>query len=130
MSINWDFVVPVDESVFKEFERNYGIEVPEDLRELVLEANAGNPDPCNVTDEEGNERVIGTILSYSNKVRTTVFKALKRIPNKKYIPFAVDPLGNYFCENLLLGDIIFYDHETSEFINVADSLDEMIKKIH
>ena len=43
--IKWDFVVPVDESVFNEFERNYGVEVPEDLRELVLEANAGNPEP-------------------------------------------------------------------------------------
>ena len=102
--IKWDFVVPVDEGVFNEFERDYGVEVPEDLRELVLEANAGNPEPCNVTDEEGNERVIGTILSYSDKVRTTVFKALKRI--------------------------VFYDHETSEFIKISDSLDEMIKSIH
>lgn len=130
MHIKWNFVVPVEENVFDEFEKNYGIEVPTDLRKLVLEANAGNPEPCNVTDEKGNERVIGSILSYSDKVQTTVMKAIKRIPNKKYIPFAVDSFGNYYCEHLLLGDIVFYDHETMEFIKIANSLDEMINGIH
>lgn len=130
MNIKWDFVVPVDEKVFEEFKKKYDIEVPDDLQKLVLEANAGNPEPNCVTDENGSERVLGAVLSYSDKVRTTVFKALKRIPGKKYIPFAVDPFGNYFCENLLLGDVVFYDHETDEFVKIADSLDEMLRSIH
>lgn len=130
MNITWKFVEKVDKIVFKEFKDKYGIEVPTDLQKLILEANAGTPTPDTIDDELGNVRVLGAILSYSDKVKTTIFKALKHIPNENYFPFAVDPFGNYFCEDLKTGTIVFFNHENDEFTKISNSLDEFLKNLH
>lgn len=130
MSLTWDLVIKVDESVFEEFKERFGIDVPSDLRELVLAANAGTPSMYHIKDENGRERIFGTLLSYSKTVQDNVFKAMERETGKRLLPIGVDPFGNYFYENILLGEIVFIDHETGDIFKIADSLDEMLRSLY
>lgn len=130
MSLVWKYVIATNRAMFEKFREMYGFEVPEDLQELVMEANAGTPSMYNIKDENGRERVLGAILSFNEGDDDNIWDAMESEEGKKYIPFAVDPFGNYFYENVLLGNIIIIDHETSEKYAISDSLDEMVRNLY
>lgn len=130
MALTWDLVVKVEPDVFEKFKEEFGIEVPDDLQELVLEANAGTPSDYRIKDETGKERLFGTLLSYTETVRDNVFKVMRRQESRKLLPIGVDPFGNYFYENVLLGEIVFIDHETDNIYKISDTLDEMLRSLY
>lgn len=131
MELTWKYVMKLkDQDTFEEFKEQYGIEVPEDLQQLVKKANAGTPSRFKIMDENGKERVFGAVLSYNKGDDDDVYRAMEVEHNKRYLPFAVDPFGNFFYENTIFGEVLFIDHETGMISKIAESLEEMLRKLY
>lgn len=131
MEQKWNYGIALtDEAVFDHFYQTYHIEVPEDIQELVYKVNAGTPSKFCIKDAHGDERVFGALLSYNKEDDDNVYTAMEINQNKRHIPFAIDPYGNYFYENLLSGDIVWINHENGTLIHVADSLTDMLEKLY
>lgn len=112
----WNYKIDLqNEGVFKEIEEERGIEIPNSLKDLIREANAGTPEKYNYVI--GNtEKVIGAVLSFNRGENDTdtVFTALKTIEDSNLLPFAIDPFGNYLCMAIKENVVVFWDHETGE----------------
>lgn len=127
----WKYVIALtDETVFDQFYQTYHIEVPEDLQELVRKANAGTPSKYCVKVADCGERVFGALLSYNKEDDDNVYMAMEMNQSRRHIPFAVDPYGNFFYENLLSGDIFWINHENGKIVQVADSLTDLLENLY
>ena len=113
--MDWKYKIDVvNQNVFSEIEKNYGITISEELRALILMANAATPSKYNFMLGT-TEKVVGAILSF-NKGETdtdTVYSALSAIEDRSLVPFAIDPFGNYICYSNNDDEVVFWDHETS-----------------
>ena len=65
MELLWKYQSELsDDGVFEEIAKKYGLDVPEDLKALIKEANGATPDKTRVVI--GNkERVFGALLSFN-----------------------------------------------------------------
>ena len=114
--MNWKYKIDVvNQNVFSDIEKKYGIVIAEELRALILTANAATPSKYNFM-LGATERVVGAILSF-NEGETdtdTVYTALSTMEDKTLVPFAIDPFGNYICysnKNILLISYLHYGKE-------------------
>lgn len=131
MELTWKYTIKIkDENVFKNVEEKYGVTIPDEVKNLVIEANAGTPSKIHIRDEHGNERVFGTLLSYNDEDDDNIFHVLEHWQDKKSLPFAVDPFGNHFAIDLSLGNIIWKDHETDKEVNITETLEEMLQNLY
>jgi hypothetical protein len=87
------------------FELEFGIALPQELRELYLRANGGKPNRQMFIDENGPCKV-HTILPIKHSSIPGLstldqsfnhMKVRAKILRDDLVPFAVDPLGGYFC---------------------------------
>ena len=122
--MKWNYVIPIeDKEVFEKIESLYGISVPEELKNLVLNYNAGSPEKYHIMIN-GNERVFGALLSFNKDDDDDFYTAFDNSTNKEMIPFGIDPFGNLFCVSTENGHIYFYNHE----IEIYEELDmDLIK---
>lgn len=112
MSVSWKYKIElVDENAFDIYESKYNILICKELRRFIKEHNAASPN-CDCIIINGTERVFDAVLSYNQeeKEATTFEVAFAAVHNDKFIPFANDPFGNFFCINEE-ECICFYDHE-------------------
>ena len=131
MELTWKYVIEVTSTtVFEDFKKRYSIDVPDDMQALILKANAGTPSKIKIKADNGKERILGAILSFNEDDDDNVYTAMEIEHNKRYLPFAVDPFGNYFYQGLFFGDIIFVDHETEEVSKISDSLENMLNELY
>ena len=105
----WKYKIDiVNQNVFSEIEKNYGITISDELRKLILEANAATPSQyCFMLGH--TEKVLGAILSFNEdeKDTDTVYTALSAIKDKDLVPFAIDPFGNYICYSNSNNNVVF-----------------------
>ena len=132
MAITWKYKIELsDTSVFEEIEKERGIILPEELKKLILEANAATPSNFNFM-VGNNERVLGAILSF-NRGESDVdsaFSAFSAIDDSNLVPFGIDPFGNYICYSLKDGTIVFWDHEMGNTAFAGASLTDFIKSLY
>lgn len=132
MAITWKYKIDVvDMNIFTEIEKERNIVFPEELKNLILEANAATPSSYNFM-VGNNERVLGAILSFNRDEgdADTVFSALSVISDSNLIPFGIDPFGNYICYSLKDNIIVFWDHETNRVDTTGKTLDAFIKALY
>lgn len=132
MDITWKYKIELqDESVFSEIEKERGIIIPEDLKELIVKANAATPSKYNFMIGTV-EKVFGAVLSFNKneKDTDTVYTALKTIENKKLFPFAIDPFGNYICYNIGENEVVFWDHETDTVSSADKNLEQFLESLY
>lgn len=132
MNIVWKYKIELaDKNVFGEIEKERGILIPEELKKLVIEANAATPDKYNFMVGP-TERVFGAILSFNKNEEDTdtVFTALEVIDNKMLFPFAIDPFGNYICMNLTKKEVVFWNHETGDISSTGKSLEDLLNNLY
>ena len=131
MSIVWKYKIDVeDKEIFPKIEKEYGVVLPIELKEFILENNAATPSKYNFM--LGNtEKVIGAVLSfnYGELDTDTVFVAFSTIEDRTLIPFAIDPFGNYICYSNN-SKVVFWDHETSNVISTEKSLSEFLESLY
>lgn len=130
--MEWKYKIDiVNQDVFSEIEKKYSITISDELRKLILIANAATPSKYNFllgTDE----KVLGAILSF-NEGETdtdTVYTALATIEDKSLVPFAIDPFGNYVCCSACDNKVFFWNHETSKVVSTGKGLSEFIESLY
>ena len=126
----WKYKIDLeDKAVFSEIEQNRGIEIPNDLKQLVSDENAATPEKyCFMVGN--NERVFGSVLSFNKSDDDTVFKALDVVQDKNLFPFGIDPFGNYICLNLKSEEVVFWDHETDRIESTGKKLKQFIESLY
>lgn len=130
MNLIWKYKSELlNENVFEEITKNYGLIVPEELKTLIKEANGATPDKTKVVI--GNkERVFGALLSFNEGDPDDVYTVLDSIEYKSFIPFGVDPFGNYYCYHVNKHEVYFWDHEENRMERSGYSLKEFLENLH
>lgn len=132
MNNKWNYKIDLkDERVFKDTEEKYGIEFPENLKEFIVRNNAASPDnDCVIVD--GIERVYGETLSFNKEeTEASTFDAAKSaVEDNQYLPFAIDPFGNYFCYSLDTDTIVFYDYEEDTYSDSNLTLEQFLESLY
>ncbi len=132
MDMKWNYKIELaDESVFGEIEKERGIEIPEDLKKIIIEGNAATPEKYKFI-VGSTERVLGAVLSFNKgeEDTDTVFTALDVIENKNLMPFAIDPFGNYICMDIKNNEIVFWDHETDDVYSTEKSITNFFDSLY
>ena len=128
----WKYKVDlVDAAVFGEIEKDRGIDIPRALKEFVSEYNAATPEKhCFMINSD--EKVFGAVLSFNKNEQDidSVFTALEVVKDKKIIPFAIDPFGNYICLDVNSGVVVFWNHETEAFYSSNKDLESFINDLY
>ena len=113
----WKYKIDlVSSSVFNDLEATRNIIIPEELRKLIIEANAASPEKKEILIGK-RERVVGAILSFNKDEPDVddIYTALSVVEDKEKLPFAIDPAGNCFCLDCESDEVVFYNHETQEY---------------
>ena len=128
MENKWNFKIDLKNTdVFDKLKTHYGIDIPNELKSFIVEANASYPEK-NLIMINGVERVFEAVLSYNEDETeaVSVFDLIKNDEFKNTIPFGLDPFGNIFCYSLKENKVYFYDHEESNFEETNYSLPQFI----
>ena len=129
-TMNWKYKIDVaDREVFSDIEKKYGIVISEELRALILAANAATPSKYNFMLGT-RERVLGAILSFNRGDSDTVYTALSTVEDRSLFPFAIDPFGNYICYSNKDNKVVFWDHETNVLSSTEKGLSEFLNSLY
>lgn len=125
----WKYVKPTSLDKIQAVEKEYGINLPEDLVNLLLEYNNGRPEKT-LFRVAGKERVFKKLLSYNKEDRENIYPYIDvlRNENVKLFPIASDPAGNFIC--LYEGNIVFWEHETAQKQYICDTITELIELLY
>ena len=132
MDNTWNFKIELqDDKAFEKLAQFYGADIPEELKDFIVEANASNPDK-NLIDINGVERVFETVLSFNEgeEEATSVFDLIGDKASESIIPFGIDPFGNLFYYSLTTNKIFFYNHEEDEYEDTNYSLSDFLSGLH
>lgn len=132
MNIEWKYKIEVaNTDVFAEIEKERHISFPNELKELIIEANAATPAKYNFM-AGSVEKALGAILSFNRNEADTdsVFVALSVISDTNLLPFGIDPFGNYICYSLKDKSVVFWDHETDGITAVSNSLSAFLESLY
>ena len=132
MKNEWKYKIDVvNPEVFAEIEKERKITFPDELKELIIEANAATPAKYNFM-AGSSEKVLGAVLSFNRNETDTdsVFVALGAVTDTNLLPFGIDPFGNYICYSLSNNKVVFWDHETDGITVVSDSLSAFLDSLY
>lgn len=130
--ISWKYVKALNnKDSIAIFEQVIGCEIPKDIKECVTNYNGGRPSKKIFDTNLSQERVIKSLLSYNTTDLETVFDVYSVLSkeNKKLVPVASDPGGNYICFDKNTKAIVLWLHETNGTEKVADSFTEFLNKL-
>ena len=124
--IEWEYSVPlVDANKIDEIESKLIIKIPQQLKELIINNNAGYPSlsKCNIPGFGEND--VKMLLSYNETDDETIFQIIdffvKKF-HKRVLPFASDSGSGYYC---VKDDIIvFVSEETWIPIPIAEHISD------
>lgn len=113
----------------EDYENEFGIKLPQDLKEIIKKNNMGHPFPSTFKLSNGEENNIKYFLSFNkdDKMNAYFCKRLEQIPSDTY-PFAIDPFGNFIC--LRKSQIVFFDSETETCQYICPSVSELLKNLY
>lgn len=115
-NLTWKYVSPLKEgSEVDVLELKYCYMLPEDLKECIVENNAGVPSLSAFDMGENKGMAFGGLLSFNEGDVDSIYDyiSLFETDDGKYLkmfPFAIDPAGNFFC--IKDGNVVLYDHES------------------
>ena len=108
-NIKWSFSTELNNSsVIDEVESRLSIEIPNELKNLIKEHNAGYPSPSKCIIPNFGESEVKLLLSYNENDEENIFDVLDyflKKYHKRVLPFASDPGSGYFC---IKDDIVVY----------------------
>lgn len=129
---HWKYKIDVSQlSVFDELEKQYGIQFPAELRDFITEHNAATPEKYHFM-VANTEKIFGAVLSVNKGEpdTDTIYTALSCVKDPTYIPFAIDPFGNYICYSSEDGAIVFWDHEANRVFSSEKKMNEFINSLY
>lgn len=133
-NIKWKYVSPLlDDTELAVLEMQYRMMIPDDLKECIVQNNAGVPSITTVDIGNHSEKVFGGLLSFNKGDLDSFFDYVAMFESEngkslKMFPFAIDPAGNFFC--IEFGKVVFYDHESDETSIICNTFTELINKLY
>ena len=127
--MNWKYIKPTSLEKIQAVEKEYGISLPQDLINILLECNNGRPEKS-LFKVAGIERVFKKILSYNREDKENVYLFIDLIKKEDsaLFPIAIDPAGNFIC--LYNGTIAFWEHESGNKRYICDTISELIEQLY
>ena len=129
-NITWKYVKPLaDEKSIEDFEALVKVELPKDLKEIILSANGGRPSLRYYDLVTEKDKEFKSLLSFNRNDIENVF-AFYPLDSaiENLVPFATDPAGNMFVLND--GKIHLWLHEADKTIYLADSFTGFLGLLH
>lgn len=130
MSITWKRGSQIDERTISEVENAYGISLPQDYKDVVMNNNNARSSVTTFDTTVSKEHVFKKLLSLKKEDIENVYKAKKVLSHIKdsLYPFGNDPAGNLLC--LKNGKVVYWLHEDDTILNVADSFSDFLMKLY
>ena len=130
--MEWKFIKRLEDvNEIKEFEIQKGCKLPRDLRLCIIANNGGRPERKVFDTAVSKGRMIKKLLSLNYDDVENIWDAynVMQQENKKLVPFASDPGGNFICFNKDSGEIYLWLHETNTAEYVAESFKDFLDKL-
>ena len=130
MTMTWKYVKKTSEDKITAVEKNNKVNLPKDLKDLILANNNGRPTLSTFDTKKTKERVLKKLLSYNEDDTENIYDAIDFLQGQKDLfPIGSDPFGNFIClENS--NKIVFFNHETNEIEDIANSVTEFMNKLY
>lgn len=115
------------------FEQEYDITLPDNLKEFIITNNGGRPNLDIIKTADGKEVEIKALLSFNKEDPENIYKVIdyfKKQFNGNIVPIATEPSGNYFCIDLTNNSIVYWEHETNDLIFIAKDLVEFLNSLY
>lgn len=122
--MEWKFVKPLENDyLIEEFEADFGITLPSDLRNLLESHNGGFPSRRYFLLPNGEDCAMKHLLSLNRGDRETLWKynSAENL-SAGYVFFANDAFGNLIGLVLKDGSILFADRDTDAIVQIAPNL--------
>ncbi len=128
--ITWKYVKPlVDAGSIAEYESLVGTTLPEDLKNTIRTNNGGRPSLKYYDLASEKDKEFKSLLSFNRGDVENVFAFYPLdSANKKLVPFASDPAGNFFV--VKNGAIHLWLHEQDRTMLVAESFSAFLEMLH
>lgn len=131
--LQWKYAKQLsDENLIKQYEMENEVELDKEFKNIIKQYNGGRPKP-NVFDTQiRKECVFKSLVSFNNDSNANIFEVTKWIndgTNRKLVPFASEPSGNYICftENK---NIVSWIHETGNVEFISNSFNEFLNSLY
>lgn len=133
-NINWRRVKPLkDKNCLANVEKRFGMNIPENLKDLICENNGGRPNPSIFKPISGEEVQIKMLLSYNEDDTETIYKCIDYFREhfeNDLLPFASEASGNYFCIRASNGAVVLWQQEGSRIIELSNTIDEFFNNLY
>lgn len=130
---------PIDEKMIEEFEKKCGYKYPDSFRKIALQFDGGMPEYSTFDTPTTTERVFDSLIPFAEDEDTeTVWSYIDANAQKwliegldwQYVPFADDPFGDFICFDRTNDHVVFFDHETWQIEEIADSFTAFIDSLY
>lgn len=132
--LNWIGIKQLkDSDSIESFEKEYGINLPEELKGYIIQYNGGSPNLDVLKTAKGKEVQIKLLLSYNKDDIETIYKCINYFKdnyNNQLLPFASEDSGDYFCINIKTKEVILWHHEGDVIETVSSSLEEFFDNLY
>lgn len=125
--MEWKYIKELkDYKSITNIEKKYNINIPNYLKDLIIQYNGGRS-VNNIFDTNNNkEKVFKCLLSYNSDDRENIY-IYNDLFETNHIPFANTPSGDVICLNIKNQKIELYLHETDKFELVSDNIEKFIE---
>lgn len=128
--MEWKYVRPLkDDTIFKNIEKTYNVEIPNYLKELIISFNGGRPEKTLFDTQKSKERVLQGLISFNKEDKANIF-IYEELLKKGYIPFAVTEFGDLVCINNENKSVKLYLHENETFENICDNIKDFFRILY
>ena len=128
--MEWKYIEKLeDKNSISKIEKEYKIELPKLLKQLIIQYNGGKPVENVFVTEKNKEKLIQTLISYNKKDKVNIY-VYNNFFEYGYIPFAIAEFGDIICINVKNGNVVLYNHELDEFERVCESIDVFFKSLY
>ncbi|CAM1346907.1 SMI1/KNR4 family protein [Tenacibaculum insulae] len=126
----------LDNSQIKLIEQELSVKLPIEFVALIKQNNGARPSKNSYDLKNEKGKFFDSLIDYSFEEKNNVvavYKRLKTYSVNKMIPFGEDGFGNYICFNYVNEEnpnVVFYDHEINEVIEITNSFNEFLDLLY
>lgn len=125
--VEWINDVPL-ESPLGEVEKQLGLSLPADLKEVIEKHNKGQPRPNKIPLGDGKTAEFYRLLSFNDGESLSIFECFDdQMKAKKLFPFAMTESGNYIC--LKNTEVVLYNFAHDAEKHLCDSLSSLLNSL-
>lgn len=125
--VEWVAYVPLRTGL-DEFENEYNIKIPSDLKEIIQKYNKGCPKKSRIPLSNGSFTEIYRLISFSKTGNNNVYSIMKLFEEKRIIPFAMTESNKYIC--VLDNKIVLYKIGKGVEFEICSNVTELLQLLY